>query len=162
MRTLDLWTTAAVALLLGATSLGGEEKVMTTMKMKKLTPVLFMAAIEPCLGFWTERLGFEKTVEVPEGNKLGFVILARDGVEVMYQTYASAEKDIPGLVRKPNVPGTFLYLEVTGLDDIKQRLAGVKLEVPERKTFYGAREIGVREPGGNLILFAEMAAAPVK
>ncbi|MGH6782478.1 MAG: hypothetical protein ACREB5_10280 [Sphingomonadaceae bacterium] len=132
------------------------------MQMKKLTPVLFVEAIEPCLLFWTERLGFAKTVEVPEGDKLGFVILVKDSVEVMYQTYASAEKDIPGLVRKPIVPGTFLYVEVTGLDDIKQRLAGVKLEVPERKTFYGAREIGVREPGGSLILFAEMATAPEK
>ena len=97
---------------------------------------------------------------MPEGGKLGFVILVRDGVELMYQTYASAEKDIPGLVRKPNLPGTFLYIEVTGLDDIKRRLAGVKVEVPERTTFYGAREMGVREPGGNLILFAEMSAAP--
>ena len=132
------------------------------MQIKKLTPVLFVEAIEPCLPFWTERLGFAKTVEVPEGGKLGFVILVKDGVELMYQTYASAEKDIPGLVRKPDLPGTFLYVEVAGLDEIKKRLAGVKLEVPQRTTFYGAREIGMREPGGNLILFAEMAAAPEK
>jgi len=32
------------------------------MRMKKLTPVLFVEAIEPCLPFWTERLGFTKTV----------------------------------------------------------------------------------------------------
>ena len=132
------------------------------MQLKKLTPVLFVDAIEPCLAFWTEQLGFAKKVEVPEGDKLAFVILVRDNVEVMYQTYACAEKDLPALVRKPNVPGTFLYVEVTGLDDIKQRLARVKVEVPERNTFYGARELGVREPGGNLVMFAEMAAAPEK
>jgi hypothetical protein len=27
--------------------------------------------------------------------------------------------------------------------------------VPERNTFYGTREIAVREPGGNVVTFAE-------
>ena len=39
--------------------------------MKKLTPVFVVERIEPCLGFWTDRLDFEKTVEVPEGDGLG-------------------------------------------------------------------------------------------
>jgi hypothetical protein len=30
--------------------------------------------------------------------------------------------------------------------------------VPRRKTFYGMDEIGVREPGGNAVIFAQ----PVK
>ena len=44
--------------------------------MKKLAPVLVVDRIEPCLPFWVDRLGFEKTVEVPESDRLGFVILA--------------------------------------------------------------------------------------
>ena len=35
------------------------------MTVKKITPVLFAEEIEPCLKFWVERLGFEKTIEVP-------------------------------------------------------------------------------------------------
>ncbi|HEX2714317.1 MAG TPA: VOC family protein [Candidatus Acidoferrales bacterium] len=130
--------------------------------MKKLTPVLFVEEIEPCLPFWVDRLGFQKTVEVPEGAKLGFVILAKDSVEIMYQSHASAEKDVPGLVKWPLSPTTFLYVEVAGLDDILQRLKGVPAAVPERNTLYGAREIGVREPGGNVVVFAEMGAAATK
>lgn len=49
--------------------------------MKKLTPVLAVDEIEPVLPFWIERLGFEKTVEVPQGDRLGFVIPARDGAD---------------------------------------------------------------------------------
>ena len=30
----------------------------------------------------------------------------------------------------------------------------IDLVVPKRTTFYGATEVGVREPGGNLIVFA--------
>ena len=39
--------------------------------IKKLAPVLFVEKIEPVLPFWTERLGFIKTVEAPEGDRLG-------------------------------------------------------------------------------------------
>ena len=124
-----------------------------TMSMNKLTPVLFVPEIEPCLKFWVERLDFQKTVEVPEGNKLGFVILARDSVEVMYQSRASVAKDVPSLANAPS--SSFLYVEVRGLDDIIKKLEGVEVVVPVRKTFYGAREIAVREPGGNVVAFAE-------
>lgn len=126
--------------------------------MKKLAPVLFVEEVEPCLDFWMTRLGFAKTIEVPHGTKLGFVTLAKDGVEVMYQTYASAEQDAPGKIKR-NPPATYLYVEVTGLDAIIAQLAGAPVVMPERKTFYGAREIGYREPGGNFITFAEFAAA---
>ena len=62
--------------------------------IKKLTPVLMVDAIEPCLPLWVDRLGWNKTVEVPEGDRLGFVILEKDGAEVMYQTWESVEKDV--------------------------------------------------------------------
>ncbi len=51
--------------------------------VKRLTPILVVEEIEPCLNLWVDRLGFEKTMEVPEGDKLGFVGLVRDGKEIM-------------------------------------------------------------------------------
>lgn len=123
--------------------------------LKKLTPVLFVERIEPCLPFWVERLGFQKTVEVPEGDALGFVILVRDSIEVMLQTRASVAKDIPALAAEPS--RSFLYVEVADFADIKQRLAGADIAIPERKTFYGATEMGVRDPAGNVITFAHFA-----
>lgn len=126
--------------------------------MKKLTPIYVVERIEPCLDFWIGRLGFEKVVEVPEENSLGFVMLVRGGVEIMYQSRASVEKDVPGLLdgvtasTSPN--GT--YIEVSDIDDVERRLAGWDIVIPRRQTFYGATELGVREPAGNLIFFAEM------
>ena len=127
------------------------------MQFKKLTPVMPVEAIEPCLPFWTERLGFAKTVEVPEGDQLGFVILAKDGVEVMYQSRASLLKDLPALRQGDFRSTTALFIEVKGMDDIIAKLKGIEVVLPERKTFYGAREFGVREPGGTLIVFAEFS-----
>ena len=127
---------------------------MPSLKLNKLSPVLVVDAIEPCLPFWTERLGFSKTVEVPEGDSLGFVILARDGVEVMYQSRASVRKDIPVLADCPAGCAN-LYIEVADVAAVERAVKGMELVLPRRKTFYGADEIGVREPGGNAVIFSQ-------
>ncbi len=130
------------------------------MTVKKITPVLFAAELEPCVKFWVERLGFTKTAEVPEGDRLGFVILQKGNVEVMYQSYASADKDVStnsAVIRKGP---TFLYVEVDNLDDVIAALKGVEIVMPLRKTFYGSTEIGVKDPAGHYITFAQLSAAP--
>jgi len=127
--------------------------------VKKLAPVLFVEKIEPVLPFWTEHLGFIKTVEVPEGNRLGFVILKQGNVEVMYQTYASVQKDLPAISADVRKGPTFLYIEVDNLNALKPALASANVYMPERTTFYGSREIGVKDPAGHFITFAEFAAA---
>ena len=124
-------------------------------KMAKLTPVLFVEAIEPCLSFWVERLGFEKTVEVPEGSRLGFVILVKDNAEVMLQTYESGEKDIPALSSDFRKSANFLFVEISNLDEIVPKLDKASIVMPLRTTFYGMREIAVREPGGHVVCFAQ-------
>ena len=122
--------------------------------MKKLTPVLMVDAIEPMLPFWVDRLGFEKTVELPHGDRLGFVILVRDGVEIMYQTVESVRADIEALAAAPT--GTsFLFIEVQDLDAIEKALSGVPPVVPRRQTFYGSDELIVLDPAGNAVTFAK-------
>ena len=125
--------------------------------MKKLTPVLAVEAIEPVLPFWIDGLGFEKTAEVPHEDALGFVILKHGDVELMYQTLASIQADIGAAAGAIPRGGTMLYIEVDDLDDVERRLDGVQHVIPRRKTFYGADEILVREPGGNLVMFSHFA-----
>jgi hypothetical protein len=122
---------------------------------KKLTPVLMVEAIEPCLPLWTERLGWAKTAEVPDGDALGFVILAKDGVELMYQTWSSVEKDIGHAPSRAVGTSVGLFVEVSDLNDVEQRLEGVPLVLPRRRTFYGMDEIGVAEAGGHTVVFAQ-------
>jgi hypothetical protein len=129
-----------------------------TSAMRKLTPVLVVDAIEPCLPFWVDRLGFEKTTEIPEGSKLGFVILRKDDVEVMYQSRESVEKDVPALLPERGGHPIGLFIEVSDVGAIERALEGFKVILPRRKTFYGTEEVGVREPGGNAVIFAQ----PVK
>ncbi|HEY0025713.1 MAG TPA: VOC family protein [Longimicrobium sp.] len=127
--------------------------------MKKLTPVLVVDAIEPCLPFWVDRLGFTRTIEVPEDDRLGFVALEKDGVEVMVQTRSSAVASAPGMEEFPFGGPTHLYIEVSDFDAVDRALEGAEVIVPRRTTSYGATEIVVREPCGHFIGFASMASA---
>lgn len=122
--------------------------------MQKLTPVLMVEQIEPCLAFW-ERLGFANVAQVPHGDHLGFVMLVKDAVEVMYQSRASVTQDAPALGALP-MGGSFLFIEVNDLDAVIAALGATAPVVqPRRTTFYGMDEIGVREPGGNPVIFAQ-------
>ena len=120
--------------------------------LKKITPLLMVETIEPCLPFW-ERLGFANVAQVPHGDRLGFVILVKDEFEIMYQTRASVAEDLPALASSP-MGGSFLFIEVDDLDSIVDALGDAPLTFPRRKTFYGMEEVGVREPGGNAVTFA--------
>jgi uncharacterized glyoxalase superfamily protein PhnB len=120
----------------------------------KLTPVLIVKEIEKSLPFWVDRMGFTKTVDVPEGDQLGFVILVREGAEVMMQSIASALKDEPKFAPKGDGHNVGLFLEVDDFADVLRRLDGYPITMPERTTFYGMREIGVYEPGGHVVVFA--------
>lgn len=125
------------------------------MTVKKITAVLLVDEVEPCMKFWKERLGFDVTIEVPEGDKIGFVALHKAGVELMYQSYASVEKDTSfsshGYAKGP----TFLYIEVDSLDDMIAATQGAQVVMPERKAFYGAREMGIKDPAGHVLTFAQ-------
>lgn len=120
--------------------------------LKKITPLLMVETIEPCLPFW-ERLGFANVAQVPHGDRLGFVILVKDEFEIMYQTRASVAEDLPALASSP-MGGSFLFIEVDDLDSIVDALGDAPLTFPRRKTFYGMEEVGVCEPGGNAVTFA--------
>lgn len=153
-------TTLMLLLLTFCGTVSAQEKV-AAMSVNKLTPVLLVEEVEPCVKFW-EKVGFAKTIEVPEGSRIGFVILQKGEVEVMYQSYASVEKDVPSNPLLAKRGPSFLYVEVGSLDDTMAAMKGVEVVMPVRTTFYGSKEIGYKDPGGHMITFAQMGAAPQK
>ena len=128
------------------------------MNIKKITPVLYADELESCVEFWTTRFGFQKTVEVPDGDRLGFVILQNGNVELMYQSFASARKDAPKIASEVEGGRTFLYVEVEALQPFVAATKDANVVLPVRTTFYGATEIGVKDPAGHVVVFAEMGA----
>jgi len=134
--------------------------------MKKATPLLTVESIEPCLPFWTEKLGFAVTVTVPHGDAIGFAILQKGDVELMYQSRASIDADLgtsgapKNLGRELSGSTATLFCEVESLDEVLEALGDeVEVLVPRRQTFYGMDEVFVRPPCGTVVGFAAKVEA---
>jgi uncharacterized glyoxalase superfamily protein PhnB len=124
-------------------------------KITKLSPVLRVRSVDEVLPFWEERLGFERTVEIPDGEGIGFAILVQDGIEVMLQSERSAAGDMPTLAAPASPGSTALFLEVASLEPFLAKLQPGDHAAPIRETFYGTREAIVRDPAGHLVVLAQ-------
>jgi uncharacterized glyoxalase superfamily protein PhnB len=123
--------------------------------LKKLTPVLVVDRVEPCVAFWTERFGLAAANEVPgPDGSLVFASLEAGSIELMYQTRASVEADLKDAVA-PAGNSVALFIAVDDLDAVEAAVAGAPVVKPRHTTFYGSTEIYVREPGGFMVGFAE-------
>jgi uncharacterized glyoxalase superfamily protein PhnB len=78
----------------------------------------------------------------------------------MYQTYTSAEKDVTTVSSEVRKGPSFLYDAVESLDQIISAVKGVDVAMPVRATFYGAKEIGVKDPAGHVVIFAQLGVVP--
>ena len=126
--------------------------------LKQLTPVLIVDAVEPCVKFWTDRLGFAINNKVPgEDGKLIFASVEKGGIEIMYQTRASVLSEDPSAARDLTGHSVALFITVTDLDTVEKSLVGAPVVKPRHETFYGSTEIYVKEPGGNTVGFAQFS-----
>ncbi len=129
---------------------------MTT--ISKITAVLPVASVEESLPFW-QALGFTVTVSVPDGTAIGFVILAKDGVEVMLQSHGSIAGDLPALAEEAKKGPSMLFIEVADLQAGIDALAAFEMISPRRETFYQSIEAIWREPSGHLVTLAQFNRA---
>ncbi|MFI5243001.1 MAG: VOC family protein [Gemmatimonadales bacterium] len=128
-----------------------------TPALKRLTPVLVVDSVEPCISFWVSRFGFDVTNQVPgPDGKLVFASVTLGAIEIMYQSRASVIAD--GAIAAAELAGhsVTLFIEVTSIDAVERAVAGAPVVKPRHETFYGSTEIYVKEPGGNAVGFAQM------
>ncbi len=126
--------------------------------IKHLTPVLIVDEVESCTRFWIARFGFAAANQVPGPNgKLIFASVERNGVELMYQTRDSVIAERPDAAAEVAGHSVALFLTVEDLDAVERAVAGTPVVKARHKTFYGSTELYVREPGGNVVGFAQMS-----
>jgi len=125
--------------------------------IKKSTPILHVKAVEPGLKFWTERFGFGLTIQVPEGDHIGFAAIDNGTVELMYQTYEGMKEAGPLAEAVAQGP-SFIFMEVADINEIRKALQQTEIVQDMHETFYGAQEIVAREPGGHYVIFSQLPA----
>ena len=141
------------------------------MRLRSLTPNLLVNDVLETAEHYRDVLGFEFVMGVADGTQdavfelvgrpLGFAMMQRDGVEIMFQSHESMAVDLPGMDAPSGAPGVFLYIDVDDIDALWAELGTRASVVKEpHTTFYGAREFSVRDCNGFLIGFAHRPQQP--
>lgn len=123
------------------------------MTIKRMTANLYTDNVDACAKFWVERLGFEKTVEVPEEGGLAFAALQQGSIELMYGSYASLEKEPAGAAFRRGTG--CLFIEVDDVDAALAAMQGAPVVGEMHRTFYGSTEFTVTDPAGHMVTFAQ-------
>ncbi len=123
--------------------------------LKSATPVLFVDAVEPTRDFFLQA-GFTVMFDVPEGDRLGFVGLVKDGVQVMVETRGNANEKEPLRALTKESRRAVVFFEVDDLEAVIASLEGARIVAERHATFYNADELTYEEPGGNLVTFAKI------
>lgn len=129
--------------------------------ISKSTPILHVRAVEPGLKFWNERFGFKTTIQVPEGDHIGFAAIENGSVELMYQTYEGMKNDAGNpLAQTVDQGPSFIFMEVPDINAVIAALQGTEIVQGLHETFYGAKEVVAKEPGGHFVIFSQLPKQP--
>jgi len=129
--------------------------------INKSTPILHVKAVEPSVKFWNERFAFKTTIEVPEGNHVGFAAIDNGSVELMYQTYEGMKGDPTSPLAKAAEQGpSFIFMEVPDINGVVKALEGAEIVQGIHDTPYGAKEVIAKEPGGHFVIFSQLPKQP--
>jgi catechol 2,3-dioxygenase-like lactoylglutathione lyase family enzyme len=121
-------------------------------------PVLIVENVEPTHAFFRDRLGFVVLTQLSHEGRIGLSTLQRDGVRLIVQSDAhrradTGENDVPGPYKAS------IYVAVDDVERLVPEVADADVVLPLRRTAAGMHEIGIREPGGNIIVFASRLPA---
>jgi uncharacterized glyoxalase superfamily protein PhnB len=144
--------------LAGFTAIASAQANEKDKKMiNRSTPILHVKNVEPSLKFWTERFGFKVTIQVPEGDHIGFAALEKGSVELMFQTYQGMQADGNSPLAKVVDQGpSFIFMEVPSINGVIDALKGFEIVQGLHETFYGAKEVIAKEPGGHFVIFSQL------
>ena len=122
----------------------------------KSTPILHVKTVEPSVRFWTERFGFKTTIEVPEGDHVGFAAIESGPIELMYQTHEGMKDASAPLAKAADQGPSFIFMEVPDIQAVIDALNGAEIVQGLRDTPYGAKEVVAKEPGGHFVIFSQL------
>jgi uncharacterized glyoxalase superfamily protein PhnB len=127
--------------------------------INRSTTIFHVISVEQSIKFWTDRFGFNVTIEVPEGDHIGFAALEKGGVELMYQTYQGMKADPSNpLAGEVDKGPSFIFMEVDDINSVIDAVKGAEIVQALHETFYDSKEIVVKEPGGHFVIFSQLAA----
>lgn len=139
------------------------------MKANKLTPNFEVKDIKQTVNFYSEILGFELVMAVPdsqegveqtfsENKEYVYAMVQKDHVELFFQRSDSFKHDVGLMTELPIGASVSFYIEIEGIKDFYETLKRKNLQMTELKTtWYGMLEFYLRDVNGYVLGFAEKA-----
>jgi lactoylglutathione lyase len=126
------------------------------MQIKKLTPNLVVRNVEASLKFYSEILGLEKAITVPDQSPYVFASVSNGSVEIFFNDQKTVAAEYPKLAANIGASLT-LYIEVDSLQTVLDRVqkAGAKISMPVTEQFYGMKEFAFEDSDGYTITIAQ-------
>jgi lactoylglutathione lyase len=124
--------------------------------LKKLTPNFMVEDVRKTIEFYQEVLGFSVITTVDNEDEIGFAIMQREQVEIMFQSRKSLSENVPALSGSPIGASQTLYIEVSDIETLYEALRDkVDIVVDMHSTFYGTREFYFKDINGYILSFSE-------
>ena len=161
-----------VILVIFVVAIGGcKERKETDIKKenvmyKKLTTNMMVEDVGRTVDFYSEVLGFEFVMGVPEnsqeivttkqkGQALGFAIMKCSNIEMMFQSKRSLVKEVPEFEDMEIGGALTFYIEVQDVKGLYVKLKDkVTIVKDMQTTFYGKQEFYIRDCNGYILTFA--------
>jgi len=141
--------------------------------MKKLFPNIMVKNVQKTVAFYEKNLGFKLEMSVPEeaenmkdsnvffepidpDKKYLYALMKNENVEIAFQEEESLKKDVPALQDNTVGFSGTLYIEVENVEDLYQSIKDTVEVLKEPfTTWYGMRELYVRDLNGYILTLAE-------
>ncbi len=126
------------------------------MQIRKITPNLIVRNVEASLKFYSQILGLEKAITVPDQSPYVFASVSNGAVEIFFNDQKTVAAEYPNLAASIGASLT-LYMEVDRLQDVLDHVqkAGAKISMPVTDQFYGMKEFAFEDSDGYTITIAQ-------
>ena len=126
------------------------------MEYKELTPNIGVKSVNETVQFYSEVLGFQKIVSVPETGQFVFAIVKAGNVTLMFQEMQNLQEEYPDLKAGSEKPVVTLYVKLKNMNELYQNIKTTDYLVKElHKTFYGTNEFAIRDNNGLILTITE-------
>lgn len=119
--------------------------------LEKMCPFFMVSSVDQSVGFYRDRLGFERWHEEPE-NKSFFAIVGRD--EAMLFLKSGKAEPLPNTKRDPDIEwDTYVFVQDPDALAAEYVDRGVAFNVPLKDTHDGLRGFEITDPDGYVLFF---------
>ncbi|GAB6013257.1 VOC family protein [Viscerimonas tarda] len=128
------------------------------MEYQSLTPNIGVKNVNETVKFYTETLGFQQIMSVPETGELAWAMVGSGNVFIAFQETQNLREEYPALKDKPQNATLTFYIKLKGMKTLYDKLKNTEyLAKALHKTFYGADEFAIYDNNGFILTITEDA-----